>query len=432
MSSLNGIIDDLTSGKWINPSNNKPVSIPIKKIEISKSLDGLEYDFINETHNSEKILIVSDEYTHDALGLRVFNNLNGKSDVSEFIWKKPHCSEEGVNEIQRASKDYNSIIAIGSGTINDSVKYASFLDKKKYSVFATTPMNAYTTPTASVYFNSYKKSIHTHAATGVYFDLSVLSGCPQRLTAAAFADVICRTTAQVDWLLSNILLKTPYDETPYILLGLYEEEMVANAKKIADGNLDSLALLTKISAIMGLGTFFTGTTHSGSMAEHGISHYIDMFFKDKHPGTSHGEQVGIATLSVSKIQNGILNSKTPPIFHSTIIPDEEIKNKLGIEMVNNVKMQMKNKIFDNKKTDELNTYLEKNWLTFTEPLKKVMLPFEKIWSAMDDCGAKKTPNEADMDLDLYNDALKYGRFIRDRYTILDFADDSDQLEKYID
>jgi len=28
--------------------------------------------------------------------------------------------------------------------------------------------------------------------------------------------------------------------------------------------------------------------------------------------------------------------------------------------------------------------------------------------------------------------LRYGRFIRDRYTILDFADDSDQLEKYID
>ena len=40
------------------------------------------------------------------------------------------------------------------------------------------------------------------------------------------------------------------------------------------------------------------------MAEHGVSHYIDMFFKDKHPGTSHGEQVGIATLSISKIQNG--------------------------------------------------------------------------------------------------------------------------------
>ena len=86
------------------------------------------------------------------------------------------------------------------------MKYATFLDKKKYSVFATTPMNAYSTSTASVYFNGYKKSIQAHSATGIYFDLSVLSECPKKLTAAAFADVICRTTAQVDWLLSNMLL----------------------------------------------------------------------------------------------------------------------------------------------------------------------------------------------------------------------------------
>ena len=80
-------------------------------------------------------------------------------------------------------------------------------------------------------------------------------------------------------------------------------------------------------------------------------------------------------------------------------------------MIDNVKMHIKNKIFDNKQSDELNTYLEKNWLTFIEPLKKVMLPFERIWNAMDNCGAKKTPVEANMDLNLYKDALKYGRFI---------------------
>ena len=51
---------------------------------------------------------------------------------------------------------------------------------------------------------------------------------------------------------------------------------------------------------------------------------------------------------------------------------------------------------------------------------------------MSECEAKKTPQEAGIDVNLYNDALKYCRFTRDRYTILDFADDSDQLEKYID
>ena len=145
-----------------------------------------------------------------------------------------------------------------------------------------------------------------HYAQGVFFDLEVLSMCPKRLTAAAFADVICRTTAQVDWLMSHKILKTDYQTAPYSLLALYEKDMIESASLIAKGDIEALALLTRISAIMGLGTSFTQTTHVGSMGEHGISHYIDMFAKDNHPGTSHGEQVGIATISISKIQNSIL------------------------------------------------------------------------------------------------------------------------------
>ena len=168
------------------------------------------------------------------------------------------------------------MIAVGSGTVSDSIKYATFLEKKTYSVFATTPMNAYTTGTASISFNGVKKSLVAHYAQGVFFDLEVLSNCPKRLTAAAFADVICRTTAQVDWLMSHKLLETNYQSTPYSLLSLYEGDMIQSASSIAEGDINSLALLTRISAIMGLGTSFTQTTHVGSMGEHGISHYIDM------------------------------------------------------------------------------------------------------------------------------------------------------------
>ena len=40
-------------------------------------------------------------------------------------------------------------------------------------------------------------------------------------------------------------------------------------------------------------------------------------------------------------------------------------------------------------------------------------------------------SEGGINEDLYKEAIKYGRFIRDRYTILDFADDCDKLEMYI-
>ena len=431
MSNYNGVIDELIKGEWTNPEDQKKYCIPIKKIEIRKTLDGLEKDLIKSLHSDQRLLIVSDPITYNAMGSRIFKNIKGKVNVDEYIWEKPSSSIEGVEHLREKIKNYDGMIAVGSGTVSDSIKYATFLEKKTYSVFATTPMNAYTTGTASISFNGVKKSLVAHYAQGVFFDLEVLSNCPKRLTAAAFADVICRTTAQVDWLMSNKLLETDYQSTPYSLLSLYEGDMIQNASSIAEGDINSLALLTRISAIMGLGTSFTQTTHVGSMGEHGISHYIDMFAKDLHPGTSHGEQVGIATISISKFQNAILNKDTPPIISPTKIPEEEIVQKLGEQMLVNIKKNMKPKLFDQKKTDLINNFFEKNWIEFVQPLREKMLDYNIIWNAMGKCGALRTPEDAKLDSIFYKDALRYSRFIRDRYTILDLAGDSNQLDELI-
>jgi len=431
MKNYNGVIDQLIKGTWISQSDNQQYGIPVKDIQIRESLDGQEADLISSLHSNQKLLIVSDPFTQKAMGSRIFNNIKGKVNADEYVWENPSSSIEGVEFLRKKLKDYHGAIAVGSGTVSDSIKYATFLEKKVYSVFATTPMNAYTTGTASISFDGVKKSLVAHYAQGVFFDLEVLRQCPKRLTAAAFADVICRTTAQVDWLMSHKLLNTNYQTTPYELLSIYESEMINNASNIAEGKIEALALLTLISAIMGLGTSFTQTTHVGSMSEHGISHYIDMFAGDSHPGTSHGEQVGIATVSMSKFQNSILKNDIPPEIQPTIIPEEQIVSKLGPSILETIKIAMKPKIFDQKKADLTNEYFLKNWLEFAQPLREKMLDFEIIWNSMGDCGALRTPEDAKLDSNFYKDALKYGRFIRDRYTILDLAGDSNQLNKLI-
>ena len=427
----NGVIDELVNGSWISPSDNQQYGIPIKNIEIRETLDGKETNLIKDLHSNQKLLVVSDPFTHTAMGSRIFKNLNGNLNVDEYIWEHPSSSIKGVEFLRSKLKDYDGMIAVGSGTVSDSIKYATFLEGKVYSVFATTPMNAYTTGTASISFEGVKKSLVAHYAQGVFFDLEVLSNCPKRLTAAAFADVICRTTAQVDWLMSHKLLNTDYKTTPYELLALYEMDMINNASDIAAGKIDSLALLTLISAIMGLGTSFTQTTHVGSMGEHGISHYIDMFAGDLHPGTSHGEQVGIATISMSKFQNAILKKDHPPFISPTIIPEDEIIQKIGAPMLETIKKAMEPKMFDQKKAEETNEYFSKHWLEFVEPLREKMLDYEVIWNSMGECGALRTAEDAKLDSNFYQDALKYGRFIRDRYTILDLAGDSNQLDSLI-
>jgi len=232
-----GVLRELVDGSWREPQTNKQYDIGIKNIVISESLDGREVELVNQLYQHKSITIVSDPYTHAALGQRLFNalSMDGTNSVSEFVWETAQCSDKGVAEVQSATANAEVLIAVGSGTINDTVKYACFLDNKPYSVFATSPMNAFTTGTASVSFDGFKRSISCRGAEGVFFDLSVIAACPPRLKSAAFADVICRTTAQVDWLMSHLLFNTDYTQTPYTLLAYDEADMIANADRMLSG-----------------------------------------------------------------------------------------------------------------------------------------------------------------------------------------------------
>jgi len=374
---FSGVIGELVAGRWHDPHTGIKQTIPVESIVIADTLDGSEAELVHRVHPGKSLCVVSDQWTRAALGERVFRALQPLGNVKEFVRERPRITPDGLDELMAGAGYAQAVIAVGSGTITDSVKYATFRAKREYSVFPTSPMNAYTTPTASVSVGGFKKSITCHSAKGVFFDLSVVSKCPRRLIAAAFADVVCRTTSQVDWLMSHLFFGTDYQDTAYTLLAYDEEPMMANAAKVVAGDFEALAMLTRIAAIMGLGTSFMGTTHSGSMAEHMISHYIDMFAGDAHRGTSHGEQVGVATLTMSRLQNQILGKDQPPTLRPTEIPTADLRARFGTqadEMID----QSRRKALDAAKVDALNQRLQKEWRKIAEQLRAVMLPWQKV------------------------------------------------------
>jgi len=433
MTDHSGIVRDLVNGEWVEPDTGKQYNIGIKDIVIQESLEGLEAELVAKQHNGKSITVVSDPFTHDALGHRIYKALAADGqNVSEYIWDSPMCSEEGVNHIRDATRHCDVRIAVGSGTVNDTVKYASFLDKRDYSVFATSPMNAYTTGTASVSFDGFKKSISCRSAQGVFFDLSVIAKCPQTLISAAFADVICRTTAQTDWLLSHLLFNTPYSATPYTLLAYDEQDMIDNADNMLSGNLAALGMLTRISAIMGLGTQFTQTTHSGSMAEHMISHYIDMFAGDRHPRSSHGQQVGVATVTMSLMQNKVLRSETPPSMRPTQLNRQQMLDRFGPALAENMLTESRKKALDGQKSAALNKLFDSDWDSIRTRLQAISLPFDRLDKAMAEAGCQRTATELELDTDFYREAVCGARFIRDRFSMLDIVDDSTGLQEFAD
>jgi glycerol-1-phosphate dehydrogenase [NAD(P)+] len=429
MHDFSGVIGELVAGRWHDPKTGQKRTVPVESIVIADTLEGSEAALVERVHSGKSIIVVSDERTREVLGNRILRALQPLGSVSEFVWKHPRITPDGLDELAEGTRQAQALIAVGSGTISDSVKYGTFLTKREYSVFATSPMNAYTTPTASVSFEGFKKSITCHSAKGVFFDLGVVSKCPKRLISAAFADVVCRTTSQVDWLISHILFASEYDETAYTLLAYDEESMIANASKIVTGDFEALAMLTRIAALMGLATSFTGTTHVGSMAEHMISHYIDMFAGENHPRTSHGEQVGVATLTMSKLQNQIVNANRPPRFQPTRIPTDDLRARFGAAASEMIE-QTKRKALDTATVAALNRRREESWPQISERLKSVMLPYEKLHHAMKAAGCQLTGSDLGLDPEFYRDAVRYSRFIRDRFSMLDVAGDSEQLEEF--
>ena len=103
----------------------------------------------------------------------------------------------------------------------------------------------------------------------------------------------------------------PTRETPYLLQIEDEPRLLSHAAAMAAGDPEAIAALTRLLVLAGLGMVIAGGSAPASMGEHLISHYIDLMARP-HPGSLHGEQVGVATLTLSRLQNALLRAERPP------------------------------------------------------------------------------------------------------------------------
>ncbi len=430
METYGGVVDALVAGTWRHPRSGAVTPVPVESIVIARSLDGAEADLVAPLLGGRRLAVVTGERTREALGRRVVKALQALGTVEEVVWRDPRPEAGAIDALRHATRHAEALVSVGSGTITDGCKYAAHLDGKDFCCFATSPMNTYTAPAASITRDGFKGSITCRSARGAFFDLEVLSRCPARLVSAAFADVVCRTTAQVDWLMSHRLFDTPYVDTPYHLLAYDEADLIERAGGLPGGDIEALALLTRVAVIMGLATSFTGTSHCGSMAEHMISHGIDMFAGAAHPGSSHGEQVGVTTLSMSALQNRILGDESPPVLRATAFPRAELEARYGAEMAETMAAQSAAKALDAAAADRINEKWAKDWDGFVAPLRAVMLPFARLLAGMTAAGAPRTAGELGLDPAFYGRMLRDARWTRDRYSILDVAGDSGTLEAF--
>ncbi len=430
MSKYLGVINNLLSGSYISPFSKKSVSLPIDEIVIERSIENIKFKFTKNLLD-KKNLVISGENSFKAFGEKVLKSLrNNNLDFDINILKKYESSQTFATNLSLSSKEYENIIVIGSGSLIDLCKFVSFKNNQNLIVFCSSLTAAATTSTVSLTNDGVKETIKSKIAQSIIIDLDNLRMAPLRLLRSALGDVLCRSTCQIDWLTSHLFLSTEYDETPFALQ--YEDErlLLDNSYKILEGDYDTLAALSRMTLLNGIAAIIIGSTHAGSMGEHLISHYIDMFMGEKHPGTLHGEQVAVTTLLLSKIQNQIINFSDTLVFKKLNITDNNFRELFGDKIFNQMYEQFKKKYFDGEKLDNLNNLLEKKWPEQKTILKKHLLPTESIEKALKNCGAPTNNVELRIPNNFYNLAIKNSFLLRDRFSYLDVAHYTNTLSDY--
>jgi glycerol-1-phosphate dehydrogenase [NAD(P)+] len=424
-------IGALLRGTWRDPDDGTPIRVPVLDVAIERSLAGMEADLVRPLPLGRRLAVVADANTLRVSGERIARALASVGMVTQVVLDgTPHADMETVERLRTACASADALVAVGSGTINDLCKYAAAAEGKPYVVFATAPsMNGYTSTNAAITVDGHKKSLPAAAPLGVFIDLAVFAAAPPRMIRAGLGDSLCRSTAQADWRLSHHLFGTRYRNAPFALLAADEPTLLDAPEALVGGDLVAMGALARTLVLSGFGMTICGGSYPASQGEHLISHYVDMFAPDERPPFFHGEQVGVATLTMARLQQAILDGPAPRVAAATITQDE-LRARFGAAIGDSCWTEYEAKRLSVTAAADLSARIEARWDAIVADLSRTLVPAAMLADTLARAGCPRTPEAIGLAPADYARAVCDARFLRDRYTFLDLADDAGRLREF--
>jgi len=419
----NDPIEALLAGTYPDPETGELLACEPRSIAIADSLVGREVELVEALGVGEHVAILGDVDTFPALGERVAKALSDRFGVQRIVLDRhPQCDRETAATIeQRLAPNTTALIAVGSGTLNDLAKLAALARDIPQLVFATAPsMNGYTSTSASIHEDGAKRSVRVRTPIAAFFDLEVLAAAPARMIRAGLGDSICRPTAQADWLLAHLLLDRPYRTVPFALLADDEATLFGAAAGLVTGDLAAVRALARTLVLSGLGMTLCGGSFPASQGEHLISHYLEMMRPVTVIEAFHGEQVGVASLVMARLQSTVMARTTTPQLRPIGITRKSVLDHFGPERGEAVWQDVSAKQVD---IAVANARLTSDWPAMHAQLAAIVQPPERLAAVLSAAGAPTTPAALGYPDALFGEAFAHARELRDRYTFLDFAAD---------
>lgn len=225
----------------------------------------------------------------------------------------PVCDDVTMNRLRSGLPTADAYLAVGSGVINDLVKWLAAEARKPYAVFATAAsMNGYAAANVAPAINGIKSLFRAKAPVVIAADPAVIASAPDRLTTAGLGDVLAKPVSTCDWVMNHHLFAESYSEEVAAIITDVEPTYLDHPDGIKAKDPAALQGLLEALVLSGCAMTLQGSSLPASGGEHLISHTLDMkAYVEARGHDLHGRQVGVATIFAAALYDRLLNLDTP-------------------------------------------------------------------------------------------------------------------------
>lgn len=251
--------------------------------------------------------VVCDEHTRAAALPQVESALQGAGlTYAVFSFGQGHIEpdESAVGALAMAfDRRCDSILAVGSGVINDCCKVLAHLVGLPTAVVGTAPsMDGYASSTASMIQNRVKVSLTTGCPKAIIADTAIMKDAPMRMLQAGFGDMIAKYCAICEWRIASLVTGESYCEEIAQMVRSSLRQVTAAANLLTQRDEDAVGRVAEGLILSGVAMAYAGLSRPASGEEHYFSHMREMMGLDRgRESELHGIQVGVGTLLTLKV-----------------------------------------------------------------------------------------------------------------------------------
>ena len=336
--------------------------------------------------------------------------------------------------------DCDVMIGVGTGSITDILRFASFkLGLPCFTVATGAPMDGFSASVGIMNVNNLKATMPAHSTEVIIGDTDVLSTAPYRMTVAGFADLIGKLNAINDWHLGVLINGDHYCRSIDTLVMDYVYDILGKAEAIKNRDAKAVGELMNALLLTGASISLYGSSRPISGAEHHFSHYLEVLGDQRgKPYAMHGEQVAVGTVlaltaaaKLASITPDFDAAREAAARYDHAAWENEIRRAYGDAADAIIALEAQSG--KNETTGRLKRIdiMQRHWEEVRAMLAGVY-PAEKLRALLKDIGCPCTPRDIGVTKDVLRDALLYCKETRARYTVYQLAWDLGLLERLAD